>query len=123
MSRQSGPAEIYREDLCFQAQQAAEKSIKAVYQSKKLAFRYTHNIEELLTHLERSGVVIPDQIKAASELTHYAVEARYPGLTEPVSEDEYREAVRLAQAVVEWAGKMVEQIAKTETSNRREPKR
>ncbi|MBI4024238.1 MAG: HEPN domain-containing protein [Verrucomicrobia bacterium] len=123
MSKQSGPAEICREDLCFQAQQAAEKSIKAVYQSKKLVFRYTHNIEELLTHLERSGVVIPDQIKAASELTHYAVEARYPALTEPVSEEEYHEAIRLAEAVVEWAGQMIQQVAKTENSHQREPRR
>ena len=36
--------EIYSEDLCFQAQQAAEKAIKAVYISKKPAFPCIHDI-------------------------------------------------------------------------------
>jgi HEPN domain-containing protein len=36
------------EDLCFDAQQAAEKAIKAVFVARKEAFPYIHNIEELL---------------------------------------------------------------------------
>jgi len=36
-------------------------------------------------------------------LTGYAVEARYPGLAEPVSREEYQEAVALAEKVVRWA--------------------
>jgi HEPN domain-containing protein len=44
--------DIYREDLCYQAQQAAEKSIKAVYISKKLAFTHIHDISQLLAALE-----------------------------------------------------------------------
>jgi len=38
--------------LCFQAQQAAEKAIKAVYISKKVAFPYIHDISHLLAALE-----------------------------------------------------------------------
>jgi HEPN domain-containing protein len=51
--------EIYPEDLCFQAQQAAEKAIKAVYISKKVSFPYIHDISQLLAALEKEGVIIP----------------------------------------------------------------
>jgi len=45
--------EIYPEDLCFQAQQAAEKAIKALYISKNVAFPYIHDISQLLAVLEK----------------------------------------------------------------------
>lgn len=32
------------EDLCFRAQQAAEKALKAVYVGKGWTFRYTHDL-------------------------------------------------------------------------------
>ena len=57
--------EIYPEDLCFQAQQAAEKAIKAVYIRKKVAFPYIHDISHLLAALEKEGVIIPLDIKTA----------------------------------------------------------
>ena len=97
--------EIYSEDLCFQAQQAAEKAIKAVYISKKVAFPYIHDISQLLTTLEKEGVIIPHDIKAASMLTLYAAQTRYPGLEGPVSDDEYHKALVLAERVVVWAEK------------------
>lgn len=100
--------EIYPEDLCFQAQQAAEKAIKAVYISKKLVFPYIHDISQLLAALEKEGVIIPDDIKTASTLTLYAAQTRYPGLEGPVSDKEYHEALVLAESVVGWAEKTIE---------------
>lgn len=100
-------SEIYREDLCFPAQQAAEKAIKSVYISKKLVFPYIHDIAQLLSSLEQSGIVIPKEIRAASKLTMYAAQTRYPGLDGPVSEEEYREAVAMAELVVLWADKYI----------------
>jgi len=97
--------EIYSEDLCFQAQQAAEKAIKAVYISKKVAFPYIHDISQLLATLEKEGVIIPNDIKTASTLTLYAAQTRYPGLEGPVSDDEYHKALVLAERVVVWAEK------------------
>jgi HEPN domain-containing protein len=97
--------EIYPEDLCFQAQQAAEKAIKAVYISKKLAFSHIHDISQLLAALEKEGVIIPNDIKTASTLTVYAAQTRYPGLEGPVSDEEYHEALVLAERVVVWAEK------------------
>ena len=36
-------------------------------------------------------------------LTSYAWEARYPSLSEPVTQEEYREALHQAEQVVRWA--------------------
>jgi HEPN domain-containing protein len=102
-------SEIYLEDLCYQSQQAAEKAIKAVYISKKLVFPYIHDIAQLLASLDNSGVNIPREIKSASKLTLYAAQTRYPGLENPVSEEEYEEAVALAELVVAWADRYMPQ--------------
>ena len=48
------PDEGYYEALCFHAQQAAEKAIKAVYKKHDLTFRYTHDLGELLVDLKNS---------------------------------------------------------------------
>ena len=39
----------YLEDLCFQAQQAAEKAVKAVMISRNIDFPYVHNLALLLS--------------------------------------------------------------------------
>jgi hypothetical protein len=40
-------------------------------------------------------------------LNSYSTEARYPSLGEPVTTEEYQEAVRLAEAIVTWAEKEI----------------
>ncbi|MBC7218328.1 MAG: HEPN domain-containing protein [Candidatus Caldatribacterium sp.] len=42
---------------------------------------------------------VPETIKRAAILTPYAVESRYPGLSEPVSTEEYEEACAIAEEV------------------------
>ena len=101
-AKQPKHEEVFWEDLCFDAQQAVEKSLKALLLFHKIPFRFVHDIAELLTVLEQNGLSLPEQIRAAAELSDYAVEARYPGLMEPVTEDEYKEAVRIAEMVVSW---------------------
>lgn len=91
------------EDLCFDAQQAAEKAIKAVLLAQGIRFRFVHDIGELASLLVESGLELPGDVEEAVELTEYAVEARYPGPFEPVTEEEHARAVKLARAVVEWA--------------------
>lgn len=93
----------YLEDLCFDAQQASEKAIKAVLIARAIDFPYTHDLAHLLTILEARGESIPDTVREAEELTHYAVHARYPSFEEPVSESEYQEAIAIAEAVLRWA--------------------
>ena len=94
---------MYLEDLCFDAQQAAEKAIKALLLKKGVAFPYVHDIAHLLTLVEQTAVHIPDPVRRAEDLTRYAVVTRYPGLVEPVNESHYRDALVSAEAVVRWA--------------------
>jgi HEPN domain-containing protein len=108
MAKAQGP-EIYYEDLCFHAQQAAEKAIKAVLLRHGIRFPYVHDIRELIRLLKRKAVNVPARVLKARELTNYAVETRYPGLSEPVSDKEYHDAVVLAEAVVRWADKQIMQ--------------
>jgi HEPN domain-containing protein len=99
--------DICREDLCFQAQQAAEKGIKAVFIARALPLPYIHDLSVLLLRLEKSGLFIPDAIKNASRLTPFAVHTRYPGFEFPVSEEEYAEAFALAESVLHGAEKVI----------------
>ena len=108
LAKGSLPPGALFDDLCFHAQQAAEKAIKAVYISAGRGFRYTHNLGFLIDELRGSGVRVPEYIDDAAELTKWAWEARYPGPLEPASEAEYQRALALAERVVEWAESMVD---------------
>lgn len=101
------------EDLCFHAQQAAEKALKAIYQHNEFAFNYTHDLNELMIGLKQKGIHLPEQVLEADILTRFAWESRYPNLGEPVTEEEYREALHQAQMVVTWAEKMIESTMET----------
>ena len=106
-AKQTKPKDAFWEDLCFDAQQAAEKAIKAVLVDRQLEFRKTHDLGELLTLLDSSGYPVSEELWKADDLTDYAVQTRYPGLSEPVSDKEYRLAVALAETVVRWAQKEI----------------
>ena len=62
---------------------------------------------ELITGLRNEGITVPAEIADAALLTSFAWEARYPGLSEPVTHEEYREALRQAELVVRWAMKII----------------
>ena len=96
-------AGAYLEEYCHNAQQAAEKSIKAVMILRDIEFPYTHNLRRLLDVLESSGEELPEQVRRADELTQYAGVLRYPIDFEEVSEETYRDAVAIAETVVLWA--------------------
>ena len=99
-------------DLCFDAQQAAEKSIKAVFLKRGEIFPFSHDLHKLLRMLEANGLKVPQYVNVAKELTQYAHVTRYPGLADPVTPREYRRAVRIAEAVLRWAERHVEAAAK-----------
>jgi len=94
--------DVFFEDLCFDAQQAAEKALKALCMHRSLEFPYVHDLSTLITLLQQEGETIPEEVQEAGRLTRYAVETRYPGLAEPVTEDEHEKAVTLAEQTVRW---------------------
>ena len=65
-------------DLCFDAQQAAEKAIKAVFIHRGEAFPHTHDLEKLIRLLRGNGQKVPKYVDAAKELARFAVTMRYP---------------------------------------------
>lgn len=98
---------VYLEDLCFDAQQAAEKALKALLICRGVRFPYVHDLAELLGLVEQAGQKVPETVREAARLTRYAVVTRYPGLVEPVTWQEYKDAVTIAEAVVRWAQDIV----------------
>ena len=96
-------AGVYLEDLCFDAQQAAEKAVKALLIARGLEFPYVHDLVRLLSLLGDAGLSVPASVWRAEELTRYATTARYPNAGAPVSEAQYADAVEIAEAVVGWA--------------------
>ena len=100
------PAHVLYNDLCFHAQQAVEKSIKAVLIHHGIEPRKTHDIAHLLALLPANAPPPPAAEDMAS-LTSYAVMLKYPGDYEDVTEEDYREAVRIATSVYAWAERIV----------------
>lgn len=103
----SNPLGAFLEDLCFEAQQAAEKAVKAVFVHRAVGFPYVHDLQKLLQRLEDHGVKIPKYVQQADELSPFAVLTRYPGLVRPVTKRQYRRAVRIAEAVLGWAERQI----------------
>ena len=108
LAKVAKPSGGYYEDLCFQAQQAAEKALKAACMAKGITFRFTHDIEELGSALAQRGMEVPACVREAVVLTRYAVETRYPGCYEASTEAELEEAVNLAEGVIEWVERLIE---------------
>lgn len=102
LARLPPPPGVLLENLCYHAYQAAEKALKAVVLARGMPLPRTHSIGMLLDLLPE-GTAVPRELEDAASLTDYAVTSRYPTATEPVDEQQHREAVRLTEAVVSWA--------------------
>jgi len=98
---------ILYEDLCFDCQQAVEKSLKALLIAHNVESPHTHIIARLLETLEQNKIPVPATIKSSVDLTEYAVHTRYPGLYDPVTDEEYREALTVAECVHAWVSKQL----------------
>ncbi len=106
LAKSEDPA-IYLEELCYNAQQAAEKAVKAVFLKRQIQFPYTHNLARLLQVLSDAGVHFPPEVGRAEDLTRFAFEARYPSVAKEVTETECTEAIEIASAVVQWARDLI----------------
>ncbi len=102
------PRGVLYSELCFHAQQAAEKSIKAVLVHYGIEFRKVHDIDYLLTLLPPE-VSLPPEAREIVGLTGYVVMLRYPGDYEDVTEEEYQEAMYVARLVYAWAEGIIHQ--------------
>ena len=84
--------------VCFHAQQAIEKYLKAALVAGEIAFPKTHKIKQIMALMpprERPVLSGRDQ----DRLTDYATVTRYPGAYDPITLSEARRAVALARRV------------------------
>ena len=100
------PPDVLYSELCFHAQQAVEKCLKAVLIHYGIEFRKVHDIDYLITLLPAEAT-LPQQAEQVAVLTSYAVAFRYPGDYEDVTEEAYQEAMQIARTVYLWAERII----------------
>ena len=98
---------VYLEDLCFDAQQAAEKAVKGLLLARGVQHPFIHDLAALFSMVEEAGVDVPTDVFAAATLTRYATVTRYPGHTRPVTEEDHEQAVELSRGVVRWVERVM----------------
>jgi HEPN domain-containing protein len=94
--------------VCFHAQQAAEKSLKALLALAEQEYPWTHDVRRLMG---RVVAIHPDLVRLqddAEPLTRYAVDARYLGVADPTP-DEAAAALATARAIYEFAAGVLAQ--------------
>jgi HEPN domain-containing protein len=99
---------VLPEQICFHAQQAVEKALKAILLARKVEFPFTHDLEELLSIFAGAGIAVPAELQEAGALTPYAVETRYPGFWGEISNADISHALTLAQEALSWAEGMMD---------------
>ena len=73
----SDEPEAHLSIVCFHAQQAVEKSLKAVLFSRQIEFRRTHDLTELAQLLREHEIESPVADDSLSRLNPFAVTFRY----------------------------------------------
>ncbi|MEW5822633.1 MAG: HEPN domain-containing protein [Cyanobacteriota bacterium] len=96
------------EEFCFELQQCAEKSLKGLLTFHHIEFYKTHNIGELFKILMKNNISIPEYILDSAVLTRYAVTTRYPGDIIMVTEQEYKEAIEMAETIFYWVKELLD---------------
>ncbi len=97
---------VVYEDLCFEAQQSAEKSLKVLLIYFENKFPKVHSFHVLLERLQKY-VGIPSRIEDVLELSDYAVQVRYPGDYHPVTKEEYMRSISIAGKVLRWVKRII----------------
>ncbi len=88
--------------VCFHAQQAAEKALKALLAAKDLPYPWRHDLGELMNAVKDHYPAVASLEKDILTLSPYAVELRYDDAADP-SVDEAQTAVRIAERLFSMA--------------------
>jgi len=84
--------------VCFHAQQAVEKYLKALCQQENIPFTRTHDLTQLLKALLPKYPDLAPQSDNLEWLTAFAVEIRYPG--ESAIEGDAEKAVTIMEDAI-----------------------
>ncbi len=92
--------EPLREDAVFHCQQAVEKAMKALLTWHDVPFRRTHSLEELGQQCLPIDATLQSIVDEAAPLSQYAWQFRYPGETDPPTQQDTDDALRIARAAL-----------------------
>ena len=101
LAKSFGNAMVYYEDLCFQAQQAAEKGLKGLLIYYGVEPERTHSLFVLLRELEKY-TELDDEIKEVLKSNNYAIQTRYPGEYVEIEKEEYEQSIDIAEKCLKW---------------------
>lgn len=99
-ARSHGGRHVRPRIVAFEAQQAAEKALKAALIVEGLEPRRTHDLEDLRDRLP-PGWRVKTRVASLARLSDYAAESRYPDDLDPVTPIQAATAVRQAIAIVD----------------------
>ncbi len=91
-------ARVPWDTVCFHAQQAAEKTLKAYLVFQGVDPPPSHNLPRLLTLCQEHDPTFARLLPLAQRLTPYAVEVRYDAMASPTPDDGL-EAAEAARAI------------------------
>jgi HEPN domain-containing protein len=95
--------------VCFHAQQAIEKSLKAILFLHQIESKRTHDLVQLAQLLRQHGVELPVTDQQIGCLTPFAVVMRYDDLEIDIITK--HEAANLVTLIYSWAEKLVKRAA------------
>lgn len=87
----------YLNAICFHAQQAAEKYLKAFLVHNQVEFPKTHDLVKILDLIATVDKPLAESLRDVKGLSNYGVDIRYPGDLPEISNDDARQAFKLAE--------------------------
>ncbi|MDZ7672472.1 MAG: HEPN domain-containing protein [Halanaerobiales bacterium] len=92
----------YYDLVCFHCQQAAEKYLKAYIIYLGLYYKKIHNLQYLLSVIERKHVIPKKLYKTAEMLEKFATDSRYPDYWHDPTLKETEECIKAAEMFKEF---------------------
>ncbi len=93
----------------FHAQQAVEKSLKAVLAAREVDYAKTHALGYLIELVQSNGIDAPSTVLEAAELNPWAVEFRYEADFEPALDRQT--TLELIERIRHWAGEQIQAMS------------
>jgi len=111
--------DVHLSMVCFHAQQAVEKSLKAVLFSRQIEFERIHDLVQLALLLRRRDVIVPLSDDELRRLNPFAVTFRYDDMEIELITQE--DAASWVADVRRWAEEQVSAATETEATNGADP--
>lgn len=92
--------------LCFHAQQAAEKALKALFVVMSMPYPRTHDLAFIIDSLPPE-TTIPPFLLNLPILTKYSVQYRYPGQSLTITSKDLKQAIELTDLTISWVKTIV----------------